>query len=159
MQRRTFLGSAAAPALAPARAGAKQPSSSQPPNIVLIVMDMCRHDAVGAYGLQQVHTPNIDRLAAEGVRFANCYTTQALCGPARGSIITGLYPHAHGVQKNVYPTRGIDYDRFEDPLPNPFLDSRFHLWNNFPFMLLNAGYETAQIGKWHLGIVSGHQKT
>ncbi|MFB3826090.1 MAG: sulfatase [Bryobacteraceae bacterium] len=146
--RRAFLGTVAGAAMA-----AAAPSTPRKlPNIVLILFDMCRRDALGCYGVKQVHTPNIDRLAAAGVRFDNCYTPQALCGPARASIITGLHPHAHGVEKNVYPTRGLDYDRFEDPLPNPFLESRFHLSNNFPYFLLNAGYETAQIGKWHLGI-------
>jgi len=152
--RRAFLGGAATAVLAAGRAKAAQSTSPRPPNVIVILFDMCRRDAIGCYGMQQVHTPNIDRLAATGVRFDNCYTPQALCGPARASIITGLHPHAHGVEKNVYPTKGLDYDRFEDPLPNPFLDSRFRLWDNFPFLLLNAGYETAQIGKWHLGITN-----
>lgn len=154
MKRRTFLASAAAPALTGGRSGAWQSSLPKPPNFVVILFDMCRRDAIGCYGLEQVHTPNIDRLAAAGVRFDTCYTSQALCGPARASIITGLHPHAHGIVKNVYPTKGFDYDRFDDAIPNAFLDTRFRLWNNFPFLLLNAGYETAQIGKWHLGITN-----
>jgi choline-sulfatase len=148
MNRRRFLSSAMIPPIA-ARAEARRPL-----NFVVILFDMCRRDALGCYGIPQVHTPNIDRLAAGGVRFENCYTAQALCAPARASIITGLHPHAHGVIKNVYPTRNLDYDLFEDPIPNAFADTRFRLWNNFPFLLLNAGYETAQIGKWHLGITN-----
>jgi len=160
MNRRAFLASAnaampaagvgAAEASAAAQAG---PSAGQrSPNIVFFLFDMCRRDAIGAYDLHRVHTPNIDRLAASGVRFNNCYTPQALCGPARASIITGLYPHGHGVDKNVYPTKGFfAYDLFHEPIPHPFGDARFNLSNNFPFLLSNAGYRTAQFGKWHLG--------
>jgi len=154
MDRRTFLGNAVAQAMAGGLHATAQAEPARPVNIVLILLDMCRRDALGCYGMQQVHTPNIDRLAAGGVRFDNCYTSQALCSPARASIITGLHPHAHGVVKNVYPTRNLDYDLIEDPIPNAFQDDRFRLWNNFPFLLLNAGYETAQIGKWHLGITN-----
>ena len=153
MKRRAFLAGATA---GPSVAGLPQTqpaSSPKPPNVVFFLFDMCRRDAIGAYEMSPAQTPNIDRLAASGVRFENCYTPQALCGPARASIITGLYPHAHGVTGNVYPNKGFfAYDLFHEPIPNPFLDSRFRLWDNFPFLLLNAGYETAQIGKWHLGI-------
>lgn len=141
MERRAFLSAHAAAPVAAAAGPAAAGRACRAPNIVLILFDMCRRDAIGAYGLHRVHTPNIDRLAAEGVRFANCYTSQALCGPARASIITGLYPHAHGVDRNVYPVKGFfAYDLFHEPIPNPFADPRFNLTNNFPFHLLNAGY-------------------
>ena len=90
MKRREFLGSAALGALA--SQGAAQVSAA-PLNVLILLFDKCRTDAIGAYGNKQVSTPNIDWLASSGVRFANCYTPQALCGPARASIITGMYPN------------------------------------------------------------------
>jgi arylsulfatase A-like enzyme len=122
------------------------------PNILFLLFDKCRTDAIGAYGRRDVHTPNLDWIASTGVRFTNCYTPQALCGPARASILTGLYPHAHGLRRNVYPFRpGTLNSNYPEPIVDPFRDARFRLWENFPFFLHNAGYETAHIGKWHLG--------
>ena len=150
MKRREFLSSAALAALA-SNGGAQAPAA--PLNVLILLFDKCRTDAIGAYGNKQVSTPNIDWLAGTGVRFANCYTPQALCGPARASIITGMYPHAHGLRRNVYPidpSQG-NHNVYPDPVPDPFIDRRFRLWNNFPHLLHTGGYETAQIGKWHLG--------
>ena len=124
----------------------------RPPNILFILFDKCRTDAVGCYGEKEVHTPNLDALAGRGVRFANCFTPQALCGPARASILTGSYPHAHGLRRNVYPipTTSV-HSNYKESIADPFRDPGFRLWDNFPFLLDNAGYATAHIGKWHLG--------
>ncbi len=127
-------------------------NSGRPPNILFILFDKCRTDAVGCYGEKEVHTPNLDALAGRGVRFANCFTPQALCGPARASILTGSYPHAHGLRRNVYPipTTSV-HSNYKESIADPFRDPRFRLWDNFPYLLDNAGYATAHIGKWHLG--------
>lgn len=98
------------------------------PNILFFFTDQQRWDSVGAYGQPMPTTPNLDRLAAEGVLFENAYTPQPVCGPARACIQTGKYATACGCWKN-----GIS-------LKEPGLGT----W------LSNAGYDTAYIGKWHL---------
>jgi arylsulfatase A-like enzyme len=156
MRRRHFLASpfAAASAASAADAAPTNPTPTQrPPNILLLMFDKCRADAIGCYGSSQHRTPNLNRLAASGVRFDHAYTPQALCAPARASMITGLYPHAHGVRRNVYPTTPSSYTHtnFPDVIVDPFRDARFRLWDNIVYQLNNAGYATGCIGKWHLG--------
>src|SRR5579872_7631955 len=144
MRRRHFLASlTAAP---PAQ------QSPRPPTVLLLIYDKCRADALGCYGRSQAKTPTLDQLAASGVRFDRAYTPQALCAPARASMLTGLYPHAHGVRRNPYPaTPTRSYTNFPDPIVDPFRDPRFRLWDNFVYQLSNAGYATGCVGKWHLG--------
>lgn len=108
------------------------------PNILLIMSDMQRADALGCYGNVFVRTPNIDALAARGSRFTRCYTPFQLCTPARATLWTGLYPHAHNVIGNVY---GV---------ANAF--AAFGYAGLLVFdRLKTAGYTTAYFGKWHLG--------
>ena len=152
MERRSFLGGLAGTPLA-AGSGSAQTGKPRrrPPNVLFILFDKCRRDAFGAYGMKPVHTPNIDALAQDGVRFDTYYAPQGLCGPCRASIITGMYPHEHGMRKNCHPTHGRGQNSYHGRNPDPFHDERFHLWDNFPYVLHNAGYQTAHVGKWHLG--------
>jgi N-acetylglucosamine-6-sulfatase len=101
------------------------------PNVLVILCDDIRPDAVGAYGSKHVKTPNIDRLASEGVLFKNTFCTTSLCSPSRGSILSGLYAHAHGVTDNFteYPAT----------------------LRSFPSVLHDSGYTTAYFGKYHMG--------
>ncbi len=101
------------------------------PNILFVLCDDLRPAALGCYGSQTVKTPQIDRLAADGVRFANAFCTTSLCSPSRASILTGLYAHAHGVTNN--------FTELPDSL------------ETFPKRLKLAGYKTAYVGKWHMG--------
>ncbi len=101
------------------------------PNVVFILTDDQRWDAMGCAGHPHLKTPHIDRLAAEGLHFKNHFCTTSLCSPSRASILSGLYAHAHGVVNNF-----TDYPK---DLPS------------FPRTLKAAGYETAYIGKWHMG--------
>ena len=93
MDRRTFIsGVSAAPLISSQARGQASgqdytPGGERPPNILFLLFDKCRSDAIGAYGERDVHTPNLDFLAETGVRFDNCYVPQALCGPTRASIL------------------------------------------------------------------------
>ena len=101
------------------------------PNVLFILCDDLRPDALGCFGSKHVKTPNIDRLAAEGVLFKNTFCTTSLCSPSRASILSGLYAHAHGVTNNFteYPAQ----------------------MGSWPQTLHEAGYATAYIGKYHMG--------
>jgi len=131
-----FSWDAAAAATAPAVRKRPAPLAKlpggKPRNIVVILTDDHRYDALGFLKSQAfLETPHLDRLAAEGVHFKNAMVTTALCSPSRASIFTGLYAHQHRV---------VDNNHAIDPT------LRF-----FPEHLQRAGYETAFIGKWHMG--------
>ncbi|MFP4028937.1 MAG: sulfatase-like hydrolase/transferase [Candidatus Brocadiia bacterium] len=113
-------------------------SQQKQPNILLILTDQHRLSAVGAYGDTPCQTPNIDRLAEDGYRFQTAYTSCPVCSPTRGTIMTGLYPHAHGICSNVH-NLGCSVHELAD---RPGLLSR---------RLEAAGYRCGYSGKWHLG--------
>ena len=83
------------------------------PNIIFILTDQHRLSGVGAYGETPCRTPNIDRLAAEGVLFENAYTVYPVCSPARGTLQTGVYPHTHGITSNIHEV-GCSVHELED---------------------------------------------
>lgn len=103
------------------------------PNIIFILVDDLRWDDLGIAGHPFVKTPNIDWIGREGARFRNAFMTTPLCSPSRASFLTGQYPHTHGITDNV--------DR----------SAASHKLVTFPLVLQQSGYETAFIGKWHMG--------
>ena len=102
----------------------------KPPNILFILSDDHRWDAMSCMGHPVIKTPHMDRLAREGVLFSNAFVTTSLCSPSRASFLTGQYAHNHGVKNNLTP-----WDN-----------------NNVTFLELmkKAGYSTGFIGKWHM---------
>jgi len=115
---------------------AKADAAAKRPNILFVFCDdhayqaISAYQPVSAYGLKLNETPNIDRLAREGMRFDNCYVTNSICGPSRAVIQTGKYSHLNGFYCNGNRFNGNQ--------------------QTFPKLLKKAGYQTAIIGKWHL---------
>lgn len=103
------------------------------PNIVFVIVDDLRWDDLGCMGNPVVHTPNIDRVAREGVTFRDAFATTPLCSPSRATVLTGVYTHTHGISDNT--------DR----------SPASHELVTYPEYLQKAGYETAFLGKWHMG--------
>jgi N-acetylglucosamine-6-sulfatase len=117
-----------------ANAGLKLPriGKAKPRNIIFILTDDHRYDALGFLkGQSFLRTPHLDQMARQGVYMKNAFVTTALCSPSRASILTGLYAHQHGVVDNNNPVS-----------PKLIFISQY---------LQKAGYETAMIGKWHMG--------
>ena len=112
---------------------AAQTPSATRPNVVVVVVDDLRWDEFGAAGHPYVETPHIDRLAAEGAMFVNSFHAVPLCSPNRASILTGQYPSRHGIIDNV--ARNL----------------ASHGLTTFPMAMREHGYDTAFLGKWHMG--------
>lgn len=129
-----LLAEGCAPAAEPARK----------PNILLIVADDLGYGHLGSYGQEIIETPNLDRLAVEGMRFTDFYAGAAVCAPARSSLMTGQHTGHTRVRGNASPLARSD----ENPQGRvPLLADDFTLAQ----MLQQAGYATAGIGKWGLG--------
>ena len=111
----------------------KSESLDRPPNIVVVLVDDLRWDDIAIAGHPFVETPHIDRLANEGARFLNAFAATPLCSPSRATILTGQYAHTHGITDNTAR------------------DAASHALPTFAVPLAASGYQTAFIGKWHMG--------
>ncbi|MDE6348663.1 MAG: sulfatase-like hydrolase/transferase [Bacteroides sp.] len=112
---------------------AKKEEGKKPMNIVYIMCDDHSFQTISAYDQRYMQTPNIDRIAREGVRFTNSFVANSLSGPSRACMLTGKHSHANGYTDNA---DGAQFDGSQQ---------------TFPKLLRQAGYQTAMIGKWHLG--------
>jgi arylsulfatase A-like enzyme len=133
--RRKFLETTgkgmAALSLSPVLASGLNAPVSKKPNLVFIFSDQQSRDMLGCYGNQDIKTPNLDQFAGEGIRFEQCVSSQPVCTPFRGMLLTGQHPLSNGAYTNDVPL----------------------LANNgkyFGHVLSEAGYRTGYIGKWHL---------
>jgi arylsulfatase A-like enzyme len=117
-------------------------TDARPPNVVLILTDNQGAWTLGCYGNPDIQTPNIDRLAREGMLFENCYSSNAVCSPTRATLLTGLIPSQHGVHS--YLTAG-------GAQIGPNAHSTIAEFRTLPKILSEAGYTCGLSGKWHLG--------
>ena len=113
--------------------------ADSPPNIVLIVTDNQSELLLGSYGNRDVKTPNIDALAEEGMRFTRAYSVSGVCSPTRATLLTGLLPSQHGVHNGLPSVFDVeDWAGVEE-------------FRSLPQTLAEAGYNTALVGKYHIG--------
>lgn len=115
--------------------GARVTQAADPPNIVVLLCDDLGYGDLGCYGHSTIQTPNLDRMASEGIRLTSCYSAAPVCSSARAGLLTGRNPNRSGI-----------YDWLPDGIPVYLKTDE----PTVPGVLRDAGYRTAMVGKWHL---------
>ncbi len=114
----------------------EKPASNQHPNFVVVFIDDMGYGDIGTQGSTGWTTPNLDKMAAEGMRFTNFYSAQPVCSASRAGLLTGCYPNRIGISGALFPTDTVGINTNETTIAE---------------MLKQKGYATAIYGKWHLG--------
>src|SRR3954464_13979743 len=117
--------------------------AAEKPNIIFILTDNHGAWTLGCYGNKEIQTPNIDRLAKEGMLFPRAYCNNSVCSPSRATFLTGLIPSQHGVHAYIPQTAQIG--------PNAY--GVIKEFRTLPGILADSGYACGLSGKWHLGDV------
>jgi len=111
-------------------------STDRPPNFIIVLADDLGYGDLGCYGAKDIKTPNIDRMAAEGIKFTQFYSASPVCSPSRAALLTGRYPIRYGIHGVFFPDSYTGIDSQEITLPE---------------VLKKKGYKNGMVGKWHLG--------
>jgi len=109
------------------------------PNFIIIFTDDQGYQDIGCFGSPLIRTPNLDRMAAEGMKFTDFYVAASVCSPSRAALLTGCYPPRVGVTRVLFPRDSIGLHPDEITVAD---------------ILKAQGYATACVGKWHLGHLS-----
>lgn len=110
--------------------------ANTPPNFVVVFIDDMGYGDVGCYGATGYTTPNLDKMASEGMRFTNFYSAQPVCSASRAGLLTGCYPNRIGISGALFPHNEVGLNAQETTIAE---------------MLKEKGYATGIFGKWHLG--------
>lgn len=154
MNRREFLGAAGAACFA--RLGRGAAGAKRPPNIVFILADDLGYKDVGFMGSRYYQTPNIDRLAGQGMVFTNCYASPT-CAPSRARLISGQYETRHHIYAvDAFDRTEPEFQKLATPSSETVLPRSYITMAE---TLKRAGYVSASIGKWHLGFKDGTDPT
>jgi arylsulfatase A-like enzyme len=137
--RPSMLGNISVPETKNAKPFLNRGKRKGKPNILWITTEGVPLSVLGCYGSKFMPTPNIDRIANEGMLFTNSFCNNALCAPSRATLLTGKYDHLNGMVSNPGDTTNGTTRSYFDPTQQTFAQ-----------ILKTAGYKTGMVGKWHL---------